>query len=82
MKWDDALRAVTLAPAEVLGVADKVGSLQMGREADVVVWSGDPFEFATVAEHVYVRGVENNEPTRQQMLIDRYKNKPPTYRKP
>jgi len=82
MKWDDALRAVTLAPAEVMGVADRVGSLQIGREADVVVWSGDPFEFATVAEHVYVRGVENSAPTRQQMLIDRYKNKPPTYGKP
>jgi imidazolonepropionase-like amidohydrolase len=82
MKWDDALRAVTLSPAEVMGVADKVGSLQMGREADVVVWSGDPFEFATVAEHVYVRGVENNELTRQEMLTNRYKNKPPTFRKP
>jgi imidazolonepropionase-like amidohydrolase len=82
MTWDDALRAVTLAPAEVMGVADKVGSLQVGREADVVVWSGDPFEFASIAEHVYVRGVENNAPTRQQMLIDRYKSKPPTFRKP
>jgi imidazolonepropionase-like amidohydrolase len=82
MTWDDALKAVTLAPAEVLGVSDRVGSLQMGKEADVVVWSGDPFEFATVAEHVYVRGVENLERTRQDELTDRYKSKPPTYRKP
>jgi imidazolonepropionase-like amidohydrolase len=82
MKWDDALRAVTLSPAEVMGVADKVGSLQMGKEADVVVWSGDPFEFATVAEHVYVRGVENTARTRQQMLIDRYLKKPVDYKKP
>jgi imidazolonepropionase-like amidohydrolase len=71
-----------MAPAEVLGVSDRVGSLQMGKEADVVVWSGDPFEFATVAEHVYVRGVENTAPTRQQMLIDRYLTKPANYRKP
>lgn len=82
MTWDDALKAVTLNPAEAFGVADKVGSLQMGREADVVVWSGDPFEFATVPEHVYVRGVENNEKTRREMLTDRYKQKPPTYKKP
>ena len=82
MTWDDALKAVTLVPAEVLGVSDRVGSLQIGKEADVVVWSGDPFEFATVAEHVYVRGVENLERTRQEELTDRYKNKPPTYRKP
>jgi imidazolonepropionase-like amidohydrolase len=82
MTWDDALKAITLVPAEVLGVSDRVGSLQIGKEADVVVWSGDPFEFATVAEHVYVRGVENLERTRQDELTDRYKNKPPTYRKP
>jgi imidazolonepropionase-like amidohydrolase len=82
MSWDDALKAVTWNPAQAFGVADRVGSLQAGREADVVVWSGDPFEFATVAEHVYVRGVENLEKTRRDMLTDRYKNKPAEYRKP
>jgi imidazolonepropionase-like amidohydrolase len=82
MKWDDALKAITMAPAEVLGVSDRVGSLQVGREGDVVVWSGDPFEFATVAEHVYVRGVENLARTRQDELTDRYKNQPPTFKKP
>ena len=76
MKWDDALKAITMAPAEVFGVADRIGSLQPGREGDVVVWSGDPFEFATVAEHVYVRGVENLERTRQDELTDKYKKKP------
>jgi imidazolonepropionase-like amidohydrolase len=81
MKWDEALRAVTLAPAEVLGVADKVGSLRVGRSANVVVWSGDPFEFATRAEHVFVHGVEYTKPTREEQLTDRYKNKPPTYRR-
>ncbi|HEV7387236.1 MAG TPA: amidohydrolase family protein, partial [Gemmatimonadaceae bacterium] len=76
MTWDDALRAVTLAPAEVFGVADRVGSLQAGREGNVVVWSGDPFEFTTRAEHVFVRGREYNEKTRQDMLIERYRNLP------
>jgi imidazolonepropionase-like amidohydrolase len=79
MSWDDALRAVTLAPAQIFGVADRVGSLQPGREGNVVVWSGDPFEFATVAEHVFVRGREYNEPTRQDLLTQRYKNLPPKY---
>jgi imidazolonepropionase-like amidohydrolase len=81
MAWDDALRAVTLAPAQLFGVADRVGSLQPGREGNVVVWSGDPFEFATVAEHVFVRGREYNEPTRQDLLIQRYKTLPPNYEK-
>ena len=82
MKWEDALRAVTLAPAEVIGVSDRVGSLQVGRSANVVVWSGDPFEFATQAEHVFVRGREYTGPTREDELTNRYKNKPPTYRVP
>jgi imidazolonepropionase-like amidohydrolase len=79
LPWDEALRAVTLAPAEVFGVADAVGSLQPGRDANVVVWSGDPFEFATRAEHVYIKGVNAREPSRQDMLIDRYKTLPPRY---
>src|SRR3981081_4384586 len=45
MTWDDALRAVTLAPAQIFGVADRVGTLEAGKGANVVVWSGDPFEF-------------------------------------
>jgi imidazolonepropionase-like amidohydrolase len=82
MTWDDALRAVTLAPAEFFGVADRVGSLRPGREGNVVVWSGDPFEFTTRAEHVFVRGREYNEKTRQDLLIERYKKLPSSYNTP
>jgi imidazolonepropionase-like amidohydrolase len=82
MTWDDALRAVTLTPAEVFGVADRVGALAPGLEANVVVWSGDPFEFATSAEHVLVRGREFPAPSRQDLLIQRYRSLPPRYRQP
>ncbi|MEO5588193.1 MAG: amidohydrolase family protein [Gemmatimonadaceae bacterium] len=82
MSWDDALRAVTLAPAEVFGVADRIGSLQNGKEANVVIWSGDPFEFTSVPEHVYVRGHEYLQPDRQQLLTDRYKSLPPAWGTP
>jgi imidazolonepropionase-like amidohydrolase len=77
MTWNDALRAVTLTPAEVFGVSDRVGSLQPGRDGNVVIWSGDPFEFTTVAEHVYVRGHEYTAPDRQQLLTEKYKHLPP-----
>jgi imidazolonepropionase-like amidohydrolase len=77
MTWDDALRAVTLTPAEVFGVAERIGSLQAGRDANVVIWNGDPFEFASVAEHVFVRGREYTELDRQQLLTERYKTLPP-----
>lgn len=82
MSWDDALRAVTLSPAEIFGVADRVGSLQAGRDGNVVIWSGDPFEFATRAERVFVRGREYPGMTRQDMLTERYKRLPPAYNNP
>ena len=82
MTWDDALRAVTLAPAEFFGAADRVGSLRPGLEANVVIWSGDPFEFTTRAEHVFVRGREYNEKTRQDQLIERYRTLPGTHNTP
>jgi imidazolonepropionase-like amidohydrolase len=82
LPWDAALRAITLTPAEMLGVANRIGSLQPGRDANVVVWSGDPFEFTTRAEHVLIRGREVVSPSRQDELMQRYKSYPPAYRKP
>ena len=79
MSWEDALRAITLAPAEVLGVADRVGSLRTGRTANVVVWSGDPFELDTRVEAVIVRGKRITSPSRQDELMQRYRTLPPDY---
>jgi imidazolonepropionase-like amidohydrolase len=79
LPWDEALRAVTLAPADVFGLGDRIGSLAVGREANVVVWSGDPFELSTRAEHVLVRGHDYSEPTREDLLTQRYKTLPPKY---
>lgn len=81
MPWDAALRAITLTPAELYGVADRVGTLQPGRDATLVVWSGDPFELYTHADHVFVRGQEVQGPSRQDELMRRYKTLPPDYRK-
>ena len=79
MTWDQVLRAVTLSPAEMFGVADRYGSLEPGKVANVVVWSGDPFEFATGVEHVLIRGKEIPLKSRQTELLERYRKLPPTY---
>jgi len=79
MTWDQALRAVTLAPAEIFGVADRYGSLEPGKVANVVVWSGDPFEFTTGVEHVLIRGKDIPLTSRQTELFERYKKLPPSY---
>ena len=80
MSWEDALRALTAAPAEAFGVADRVGTLQPGLDANLVVWSGDPFEFSTVAEAVIIRGMRVNSPSRQDELMKRYRTLPPAFR--
>ncbi len=53
---DDALRAITCVPAGILGIDERVGTLQAGRDADVVVLDGDPFEFTTNVQAVIIGG--------------------------
>ena len=55
---EDALRCVTMNPAEILGIEKRVGSLEPGKDADVVIWSGHPFEFYSKVEQVFVNGSE------------------------
>jgi imidazolonepropionase-like amidohydrolase len=71
---DEALAAVTLVPARLWGVADRYGSLEPGKDADVVVWSGDPFELTTGVEHVFIAGQEVPKETRQMRLLERYRD--------
>ena len=56
MPEEEALQAITINAAEIIGVADRVGSLEAGKDADVVVFSGHPFDYRTVAELVIVDG--------------------------
>ena len=52
----DALRSVTIESAEILGIADRVGSLTMGKDADIVLFDGDPLEYTTHVQKVIING--------------------------
>lgn len=67
-----ALAAVTTVPAQIFGV-DR-GTIAAGRPADLVVWSGDPFELSTRAEHVIIAGQEQYLGSRQTLLFERYRD--------
>jgi len=77
MAPDAALRAVTLGAAEILGIQDRYGSLEPGKIANVVIWSGDPFEFSTTVRRVYIRGRDVPLTSRQTELLQRYRTLPP-----
>ncbi len=53
---DEALRWITANPAWALGIQDRTGTLEQGKEADVTVWSGDPFSVYTRADEVFIDG--------------------------
>ena len=84
MDWDDALRAITLAPAEMYGVAAGVGSIEVGKAADLVIWGADPLELTSYPEQVLIQGESIPMESRQTLLRDRYlqtdTDRPPAFR--
>lgn len=72
LPWEAALAGLTRIPAEVFGVADRFGSIERGRRANLVVWSGDPLEVTSVAEQVFIDGKLEPSQSRQTELRDRY----------
>jgi len=85
MPYEAALKAVTINPAKAFGVAERVGSLEPGKDADLVVWSGDPFEPLSRPRLILVRGKAQPLTSRQIELRERYKDLnrpyPPAYAK-
>ncbi|MCH8071716.1 MAG: amidohydrolase family protein [Proteobacteria bacterium] len=84
MDWDAALEAVTLAPAEMYGVAAEVGSIEPGKSADFIIWGADPLELTSYPEQVFIQGEPVPMESRQTLLRDRYlqtdTDKPPAFR--
>lgn len=70
-----ALRAVTLAPAEILGIADRYGSLEMGRSATLIITDGDPLEITTHVRMAFIDGREIDLSDKQKTLNEKYREK-------
>lgn len=73
---DQALRAVTLSPAEILGVADRLGSIEVGKSADLVVTDGDLLEIRTQVKNLFISGREVSLETKHTRLYERYLSRP------
>ena len=70
-----ALRAITLSAAEVLGIADKVGSISVGKQADLVISNGDVLEITSTIEAVYINGELQENTSRHTRLGERFRGK-------
>jgi imidazolonepropionase-like amidohydrolase len=73
---DEALKAVTLYPAQILGIADRTGSIEVGKLADLQVTDGDPLLVATHCEQVMVKGRLVPMESRQTRLLQKYDARP------
>jgi imidazolonepropionase-like amidohydrolase len=72
---DEALKAITINPAQIWGAGDQLGSLEKDKSADLMVTTGDPLEIQTQVKHVFIRGQEIELSSRQTRLYDKYLNR-------
>ncbi|MFB6273829.1 MAG: amidohydrolase family protein [Salinibacter sp.] len=77
----DALRAVTTNPADIFGVADQVGTIEVGKRANLFVANGDPFRPATDVQHLFIDGRKLPLENRQTKLYDEFLNRNPELEK-
>jgi imidazolonepropionase-like amidohydrolase len=75
---DQALKAVTINAAEILGVADKYGSIEKGKIANLILTTGDPFETKTQIEKVFIRGWDVPTESRQTLLYNEFLSRDPS----
>lgn len=73
---EEALRAITVNPAEILGVADKLGTVEVGKIANLIVTDGDPLEITTQFSHVIIAGRDVSLENRHEELYDKYRGRP------
>jgi imidazolonepropionase-like amidohydrolase len=76
LPYDEALKAVTLYPAQIFGLADQVGTLEQGKIANVIVTNGDPLEITTDVKYLFIKGQLTSLDNKHLRLYEKYLNRP------
>jgi imidazolonepropionase-like amidohydrolase len=76
LPYDQALRAVTINPAEIWGADSQIGSLDKGKWADLMVTTGDPLETQTEVKILFIKGKQADLSNRHTRLYEKYLNRP------
>jgi imidazolonepropionase-like amidohydrolase len=76
LPYDEALKAVTLYPAQIFGLADQIGTLESGKIANVIVTDGDPLELTTDVRYLFIKGQLTSTDNRHKALYEKYLHRP------
>ncbi|HKV24908.1 MAG TPA: amidohydrolase family protein [Candidatus Acidoferrum sp.] len=76
LPYDEALKAVTLYPAQIFGLGDQVGSLETGKIANVIVTNGDPLEVTTDVKYLFINGERTSLDNKHLRLYEKYSHRP------
>jgi imidazolonepropionase-like amidohydrolase len=76
LPYDQALRAVTINPAQILGLGSQIGTLEQGKIANVIVTNGDPLELTTDVKYLFIRGQLTSTENKHHRLYEKYLNRP------
>jgi imidazolonepropionase-like amidohydrolase len=76
LPYDEALRAVTVYPAQIFGLAGQLGTLEQGKLANLIVTNGDPLELTTDVKYLFIKGQLTSTNNRHKSLYEKYLNRP------
>ena len=76
LPYEEALKAVTLYPAQIFGLADQVGTIEQGKVANLIVTNGDPLELTTDVRYLFIKGQLTSTNNRHKSLYEKYLNRP------
>jgi imidazolonepropionase-like amidohydrolase len=76
LPYDEALKAVTLYPAQIFGLADQIGTLETGKIANVIVTNGDPLELTTDVRYLFIKGQLTSTDNKHKALYEKYLTRP------
>ncbi len=76
LAYDEALKAVTIYPAQIFGLADQLGTLENGKIANIIVTNGDPLEITTDVRYLFIKGQLTSTDNKHKSLYEKYLNRP------
>jgi len=76
LPYDQALRAVTINPAQVFGLGSQIGTLELGKIANVIITNGDPLELKTDVKYLFIKGQLTSTENKHHRLYEKYLNRP------